>query len=382
MLGYRERLAPGERGVVLILAVNTIQAKITLDYARAYFDEIPMLKRMVERESGDGLDLTNRMSLVVAANDFRSVRGRTIVCTIFDECAYWRSDYSANPDLEVYRAVKPALASMPGSLLIGIGSPYRRAGLLWRKFKRHWGKAGDVLIVKAPTEVLNPTIDKAVIAEALEDDPEAAAAEWQAEFRSDLADYVSREVVEALVCPGVYERAPARGLRYEAFADPSGGSRDSFTVGVAHREGEVAVLDCLRERRAPFSPEAVVEEFSGVLSDYGLSTVTGDKYAGEWPREQFRKRGIRYVPSEQPKSQIYLEALPLLNGGRLDLLDDQRLVSQVCGLERRVARGGRESVDHAPMAHDDLANAALGVAWLVAGKARPGGFSAGVLLGV
>jgi hypothetical protein len=64
------------------------------------------------------------------------VRGRTIVCAIFDEIAYWRSDYSANPDLEVYRAVKPALASMPGSLLIGIGSPYRRVWLLWQKFRR------------------------------------------------------------------------------------------------------------------------------------------------------------------------------------------------------------------------------------------------------
>jgi hypothetical protein len=34
--GYRERLAPGERGVVLVLAVDKPQAKITLDYARVF----------------------------------------------------------------------------------------------------------------------------------------------------------------------------------------------------------------------------------------------------------------------------------------------------------------------------------------------------------
>jgi hypothetical protein len=365
VLGYRQKLAPGERGVVLVLAVDKIQARVTLDYARAYFAEIPMFRRMVERDTGEGLDLSNKMSLVVAANDFRSVRGRTVVAAIFDEIAYWRSDYSANPDLEVYRAIKPALASMPNSLLIGIGSPYRRAGLLWQKFRKNWARPGDVLVIRAPTITLNPTIDRAVIAEALEDDPEAAAAEWQAEFRSDLADFVSREVVESLVEVGCHERRappPVGGHSYRAFTDPSGGSSDSFTLAIAHREGEAAVLDLVREVRAPFAPEAVVAEFATVLKSYRLSTVTGDKYAGEWPREQFSKRGITYEASSRTKSEIYLEALPLLNGGRLDLLDNQRLVSQICGLERRVTRGGRESVDHAPLAHDDMANAALGAA--------------------
>ena len=61
-------------------------------------------------------------------------------------------------------------------------------------------------------------------------------------------------------------------------------------------------------------------------------------------------------------------ALPLLNGGRVDLLDNDRLVAQICGLERRTARGGRDSVDHGPGGHDDLANAALGAAMLAVGR--------------
>jgi hypothetical protein len=370
VLGYRQRLAPGERGVVLVLAVNTIQARIVLDYAKAYFGEIPMLRRMVERDTGEGLDLTNRLSLVVVANDFRSVRGRTIVCAIFDEAAYWRSDYAARPDVETYRAVKPALASMPGSLLIGIGSPYRRAGLLWSKFRKNWARPGDVLIVKAPTEVLNPLIDEAVIAEALEDDPEAARAEWHAEFRSDLADFVAREVVEALVEVGTFERPPRYDAKYVAFADPSGGSSDAFTLAIGHAEDGVAVLDCLRERPAPFAPEGVVEEFARTLRSYGLGVVTGDKYAGEWPKMEFWKQGIVYKFSERTKNEIYLEALPLLNGGKVSLLDNTRLVNQICGLERRTSRGGRDTVDHAPLAHDDLANAALGASQLAVSARR------------
>jgi hypothetical protein len=43
------------------------------------------------------------------------------------------------------------------------------------------------------------------------------------------------------------------------------------------------------------------------------------------------------------------------------LLDNRRLATQLLGLERRTARGGRDSIDHASGAHDDLANAAAGV---------------------
>ena len=113
-------LAPGERGVVLVMAVDKAQAKVTLDYAKALFREIPMFAAMVERDTGEGLELNNRMSLMVVANDFRSIRGRTLVAAILDEVSYWRNELTANPDLEVYRAMKPALASMPGCLLIGI----------------------------------------------------------------------------------------------------------------------------------------------------------------------------------------------------------------------------------------------------------------------
>jgi hypothetical protein len=116
----------------------------------------------------------------------------------------------------------------------------------------------------------------------------------------------------------------------------------------------------------------VVEEFAGTLKAYGISSVSGDRYAGEWPREQFRKHGIRYEPAAKPKSDLYRDLLPLLNSKRADLLDSDRLLNQLVGLERRTARGGRDSIDHAPGAHDDLANAAAGA--LVMLTARYGSY--------
>jgi hypothetical protein len=40
----------------------------------------------------------------------------------------------------------------------------------------------------------------------------------------------------------------------------------------------------------------------------------------------------------------------------------EKLVHQLVGLERRTSRGGRDSIDHAPGGHDDLANSVAGVA--------------------
>ena len=135
-----------------------------------------------------------------------------------------------------------------------------------------------------------------------------------------------------------------------------------MTLGIAHAETRneqtVAVLDAIREVKPPFSPEAVVRDFCDVLKSYGISTVMGDRYAGEWPRERFSVHGITYEPAEKPKSDLYRELLPLLNSSRVELLDHPKLHAQLLGLERRTARGGRDSIDHAPGAHDDIANAA------------------------
>ena len=81
--------------------------------------------------------------------------------------------------------------------------------------------------------------------------------------------------------------------------------------------------------------------------------------------------GITYEVSKRPRSDLYRDCLPAVNSGRVALLDDRRLLAQFVGLERRTARGGRDSIDHAPGAHDDVGTAACGALVLAAaGPAR------------
>jgi hypothetical protein len=158
-------------------------------------------------------------------------------------------------------------------------------------------------------------------------------------------------------------------LEKNAFVDPSGGSSDSMTLAIAHRDewSDRAALDAVREIKPKFSPDAVVEEFSALLKSYGVTQVYGDRYGGEWPRERFRYHGIAYRPADKTKSEIYLALLPMLNSRTAELLDVRRLEDQLVGLERRTSRGGRDSIDHAPNGHDDVANAAAGALVLAAG---------------
>jgi hypothetical protein len=53
---------------------------------------------------------------------------------------------------------------------------------------------------------------------------------------------------------------------------------------------------------------------------------------------------------------------------RCELLDHVRLAAQLTSLERKTARGGRDSIDHAPNAHDDVANAVAGALVLCGSK--------------
>jgi hypothetical protein len=219
---------------------------------------------------------------------------------------------------------------------------------------------------------MNPTIGEDFIAREFERDPVSAEAEYNANFRSDIAKFISLEVLESCVASGIFEIAPLSGVRYVGFADPSGGSSDAFALAIAHRESSGAiVLDCICEVRAPFQPKAVVEDYCRTLKSYGIGTVHGDRYAGSWPAEQFAKRKIEYRPSERPKSDLYRDMLPLLNSGRVQLLENRRLINQLHGLERRTARGGRDSIDHSTGRHDDAANAAAGALVLASAYTAP-----------
>src|SRR6516162_6348163 len=153
------------------------------------------------------------------------------------------------------------MATIPNAMLLCASSPYAQRGALFTAFKQHFGKSDSpALVWKAPTRTMNPTVSQSVIDAAMERDPANAASEYLAAFRTDIETAFAREIVESVVVAGRYELLRLDGIRYFAFTDPSGGSSDSMTLAVAHMQGDRIILDLVRERRPPFSPDSVVQE--------------------------------------------------------------------------------------------------------------------------
>jgi hypothetical protein len=373
---HSDALARGEIGIVLCVAQDQRVAKKILDFVEANLSDSEILRQLIKGRTQDTIELSNNINIEVRPASFRKLRGPTYVAIIADELAFWFTDASfANPDIEVLAAVRPGLLTTGGPLIMA-SSPYAKMGVLWDTFRKHFGPDGapSVLVAKGTTRDFNQTIPQGEIDRELERDRARNTAELLAEFRSDLESFVSVEVVESCI-GSYYEMGPAAGVSYYGFTDPSGGSDDSFTLSISHRDGERVVIDAVREVRPPLSPEAVIAEFVPLLRSYRCHRVTGDRYGGEFPREQFRKRGITYNVSERVKSDIYVDFLPLLNSGRVMLPRNDRLLRQLCSLERTTARGsGRDNIDHPRGSgmHDDVANCVAGAAVLAAAG---GGYS-------
>lgn len=366
---YREYLQPGERATVAVIAADRKQARIVVRYIRAMLHEIPTFRSLLERETSEAFDLSGQVTIEVQTASATSTRGYTYAGVICDEIAHWPTgDGVSESDEDILAAIKPGMLTIPNPVLLCASSPHARRGAMWKVYSRHFGREGGPLVWQAETTDMNPKADRGVIAKAYQDDPSAAAAEFGAQFRRDIESYIARETVEACVMDGVKELSPTSGVRFQAFADASGGAVDSYTLAIGYEQAGRVVLAALRERKPPFSPDDVTREYAELLKTYGIRKVTADRYSGAFAPELWRKHGIEYAPAEHPASELYRGLLAHLNSRTIDLLDHPVLVDQMVSLERRVTRTGREQITHPPRGHDDVANAVAGLASLCARK--------------
>jgi hypothetical protein len=195
---FSKHLGPGEYLTGMTVSPDRKQSRVIRRFQGGFVNAIPSLASLVVNETRDALQLSNHCVLETQTASSATLRGYTSHVIVNDECAFFPVESSANPDEEILISERPCLASIPGSLLLSISSPYARRGELYRAFEKHWGKDGDdVLFWKASSLEMNPSLDARIIAEAFERDPAIAAAEWGGEFRSDCERLFTEEMLEA-----------------------------------------------------------------------------------------------------------------------------------------------------------------------------------------
>jgi hypothetical protein len=360
--GREMRLAKGEIGMVAILSPSKHQSNIVKTYLRSIFDT-PLLRKQVVNETKMGFELRNGVHIGILAGDWRTVRGFSLLAAIVDEVCFFGLDAESHvkSDTELINAILPGLATT-GGRLVAISSPYAKKGWAYKQHKRCFGNDGaDTLVVNAPSRTMNPTLSRRIVDAALAEDMAAAKAEYGGEFRDDVGVWLSRDVIERLVIPGREELLPEERVRYVAFVDVSGGRGDDSALAIAHREDRKVVIDRLVVWKAPHDPAEVIDEMVEEMRFYRVKRITGDNYAAEFVSRGFQANGVRYEKSEKNKSELYMELLPRLCSGDVELLDHKKLIDQLAALERRTRSGGRDIVDHPRGEHDDAANVVAGV---------------------
>ena len=352
-----------------------------LRYARAPFEQVPMLRQLVDAERADALELNTGVTLASYPCRPASIRGLRAVCVVCSELAFFRSTEGYPTDVEMLRAVRPTLATTGGKLIV-LSSPYAQSGALYELHRRHYGRDDSgTLVWQATAPAMNPTLPADYLSRMEQDDPEAYRSEVLGEFRAGLTTLLDPEAVAACVEAGVRERPRQPQTMHVAHVDAaSGAGRDSFALAIAHRSGDRAVLDVVRAWKPPFNPSGVVAEAAQLLRAYGLGVVTRDTYAPGFVDEAFRAHGVACEAAGRATSDAYLELVPLVYSRRVVLLDDADLLRELRGLERRRGASGRDRVDHRPGAHDDRAAAVAGAMVAAAAPEANPGPSAAVIM--
>ena len=357
---WRPHLAPGEKGHVVVIAQSLKAARVVFNYIRGIFRAIPTLEKMVTRETADEIELINGIIISCWPCTFRSTRGLTVVVCIADEIDYWHQE-GVNMASEVVASVRPGMLTIPGAMLILISSPYTSLGYFYKIYGDHYGQDDDhVLVWKAPSLTMNPTLSEAKIAKAIADDPDRARSDYEAEFRTGIAAAFDPVLIDQAVRGDPMVIPPQRGIRYGHAVDTAGLGQSEFTWVVNHWENHRIIIDLINGRGRRWlrgvNLEGTVRACCDDVRPYGALEVMGDRYAGEWPPEAFAREGMGYKVADKSKSDLYLELIPLFLAGKIEIPADPELIRQLKLLQRRTGSQGRDIIEKPKGSYDDRAN--------------------------
>ena len=213
-----------------------------------------------------------------------------------------------------------------------------------------------MLVWQAPTRTMNPTVPQSVIDRAL-------ARRSRKKYRR-----ISRRVPirHRRVHYPRHGRTMCRRLpRTDARAKPSlfrfrrslGGQCRQFQSR-DRAQGQATTNGRHRLHQGAQNPRSVRNTSStssrNCAKQYRINKIVGDRYAGEFPRELFRKHEIVYVLVDRVKSDLFRDFLPLLNSQKI-VAPEQRTVGVAIGRSgaHRVTRGQGYDIS-IPNSHDDV----------------------------
>jgi hypothetical protein len=381
--GHEQHVRKGQPAYCFQIAQDLRMARYSLNFIRATLESSDLLKKQIVQVTADRIDLKNGITIAVIPPTLKAVRGYACPVAVLDEVGVWYQDSdAANPDYEIWRAVKPAQLQFPNRLLVGISSPWNKSGLLFQYFEA--GTDGhkapiserdrfkDCLVWHSTSAAMRSDTDSRgkdripsswFISEQGKD-PRAFERECLAVFQDSISGFLSSELLRRCIDQDVVERKPEPDNFYVAAIDPAF-RRDAFALVVAHAtsSGDV-VIDLIRrwlpEKGQPINPQDIFAELIPILRSYRIQMITSDQYHADTLQQLALTHGfaIESIPfTGVSKGSIYANLQMLVNQGRIHLLDHPEAYKELRSLERTLTKTGVIQISAPPGQHDDVASA-------------------------
>jgi hypothetical protein len=366
-LCVQRRIPEGQRQTALILTPSLKQS--TFGKITEKLRSVPEFLEMVEawNENAGLISLRNGVDIQAVSAIPRFARGFVAFLALLDEAAYFHQDNDFVSNLpELLEAVRPALITTNGKLFM-MSSPSGKEGVLWEAWENR-NENPDVFIFKAPSEVLNPAIPKAL----LERERKRGSAYWEREFMAEFTESVNPFVSDAALAKcintGRQEIEWASGDSTVAGIDLADKRDDCALVisGVRILEGrpKVVVLFAKAWKPGPNGhvvPE-VLREMGEICKRYHCYCAKGDQKSmstAEFILGKYNVDFKRTVTAGAASEPLFRTFLGLVNSGEVALLDQPELLTQIRRLEERVLDGNRFLVAGRRNSKDDLAVACV-----------------------
>lgn len=349
-------LRQGEARNVVCVASSREQARLLLTYCRELVAGSPLLRDLVETDSGDSLTIRQphtgaRVSIRALPCSARSGRGLAISSLVCDELSHWTSESEGFQCQDrVVGSLRPALAQFQShSRLLVLSTPWGRSDLFFRLFEQaSSGEHSDMLAVTLPTRDVNVTLDQAFFDAERAKDPETFRGEYGAEFLASGASFLGHERITAAVDPDRFELPPDVVVSPVAALDVAF-AKDPFALAIVGRDPEdrgrlrLVLARSWRPDGEELGFTAVLGEVSEICKRHGVRRVVVDQHASVPVREFLQRQGLlaeERTASQASKSQVFQTLKALLYSGRIELYPHAELIAELARLEVNYQAGG------------------------------------------
>jgi hypothetical protein len=387
-------MAPGERAVGLIVAPSLKLAAQCMRYVSGAIGQSAELSACVVSDTAEAivLDLPGgRVSIesAAASSGGISLRGRSLVGAVLDECAFFKDgDYKVN-DVELFRAAAPRV--LPGGQTILCSTPWAEAGLLYDEFVANHpnpkcaapncvteGHPHRAMAAHAPTLLLRDNAPEiaSVVESETERDSVNASREYGAKFLTIGTGLffdsgaVGRCARAELVMPAA--RSPRSMPSVLSVGGDLGFTSDSATfVCIERTAAGVRMVDYVELRPTPESgplkPSAVYAAGVAMCKRWGVFHVVADQYYSQNAKEEFWKERIAFIETpggQEGKGDMFTVTRRYVHEGRAELPNDARVLKQFREVQSRPVPGGGMSITSPRKSgHGDIVSSTVAATW-------------------